>query len=120
MPIILTSISLNKRPINNLKGLLDSGAGITTVSRKYLSDLGINLNEEAKEFIESTDATGKVTKVPAYRIDLNIDNLIIKQNYLVACSAIDFTRVDLLIGTDILNETVLFLNGKLKSFTIAV
>lgn len=118
-PIIPIKLSLNGKTINDLAGLLDSGAGITTVSREHLITLGINLTIPALEYSETTDATGKTTNSPIYRVNVNIDDILIKENHPVACSSEQYKKVDLLIGTDILNDFILFLNGQAKCYTIA-
>lgn len=119
-PVINIVLSHNEKTSSNLEGLLDSGAGLTTISKKHLISLGVDLDNPTG-YVETTDSTGKQSKTPTYNINLNLDNgFLIKENYQVACSVADYQHVDLLIGTDILNETVLILNGIKQTYIISI
>ena len=119
-PIILTTLSLTGgKPFPLLKGLIDSGAGITAVSKRHLKNIGVDLSKPDGEK-QITDASGTTQNLPFYFIDIELgDRLLIKQQFPVICSQKDYKEVDLLIGMDILEDCLVILNGKAQVYTIA-
>lgn len=119
-PIILTTLSLKGKPFPQLKGLLDSGAGITSVSKIHLKNIGVDFNNPDGE-TDLTSSTGITKTTPLYNINIELgDGLLNKVNFPVACSEQNYKHVDLLIGMDILKECLLILNGKAQVFTLAI
>ena len=118
-PIIPTNLSHNEIPINNLRGLIDTGASYTVISRKYLEELEVDFDNPDGTFPGKV-SNGQSVNLEGFYININIgDGLIIKNRFMVACSEQDYDHVDLLIGTDILMEVVLFFNGINQTYTIS-
>ena len=118
-PIISTTL-FYKSKISNLDGLIDSGAGITTVSKKYLKKIGVDL-AQPDTHIDIKTADGNTYNAPVYKITIELDSAFLNlKNFPVACSENDYDYVALLIGMDILNYTVLVLNGNSQNYIISI
>lgn len=143
MPILHFELDLSGRPIVDLavmvssvdlalepdqtyapypvKALVDTGAGRSQVDVAILNSFGIGQSGDIKIFTASTGED--FIRMPLFLIDLfftgDAPGLLAQNLQVVGSDRLSGTRVDMLLGRDVLNRCLLVHDGVKRRFTLA-
>ena len=107
-PICQVTVAFGNNTLPEL-GLFDSGAGGTTLTKRLVSQLGLQQYSEC----ELSGATGEKKQAPVYIVDIQVGGIWYRNVYATLVE-----RSYMLIGRDILNQRTLLLDGPRREFEI--
>ncbi len=108
--IVSVNVNVPGSPAKTYKGLIDTGASNTCVTKKVVDELGL----VQVSLVENHTAGGKVENCPVYVADIQINgphrSILFQKNLVVEIQPSD--THDLLIGMDILTAVDLAITNK--------
>jgi aspartyl protease len=107
------------RPVS-VRALIDTGADVTAIADHVAGQLGLALVHRTK-----THTAGGSVNVNLYRVSLSVigpagtaGGLLVWPDLLVTELAVTIQNVDVLIGLDVLRQSLFILNGPAGQFTL--
>jgi len=104
-----------------LRALIDSGADVTAVSPKVVQELELAVSEKV-----SSQTAGGTAVVRLFNVSLSISGplgsagpMLHREDMVVSELAVTLPNIDVLIGMDILRQSMFILDGPGKQFTLA-